>query len=268
MTAEHLDLEKLTLALIAISREIGDWMKSQRGIHEDMAEIKSENNLVTFVDKESERRFVSHLKTLVPAAGFVAEEGTGERNPAGLNWVIDPLDGTTNFVHGVPVWCTSVALCVEDVPVCGVIYDPNTQEMYSGYQGGGAFLNGQSMRVSSIDQLSASLLATGFPYDDFGRESAYIGLFRELMKASRGMRRLGSAALDMAWVAAGRFEGFYEYGLNPWDVAAGTIIIREAGGMVTGFHAGGDPVFGDDMNCTNGHIHAELSAIIHRHFQP
>ena len=267
MANQSLDLKQITHQLIEISREIGDWMKDQRGIHEEMAEVKSENNLVTFVDKESERRFVAALTSLVPEAGFVAEEGTGERNPSGLNWVIDPLDGTTNYVHGVPVWCTSVALCVADIPVCGVIYDPNTKEMYSAYHGGGARMNQEEIHVSTIQELSASLLATGFPYDDFGRESAYIGLFRELMKASRGMRRLGSAALDMAWVAMGRFEGFYEYGLNPWDVAAGTIIIREAGGMVTGFHEGGDPVFGDDLNCTNGRIHGELTQIIQRHFK-
>ncbi|MFM7731412.1 MAG: inositol monophosphatase family protein [Flavobacteriales bacterium] len=268
MQVHEIDLSSVTRSIVRMSREIGDWMKSQRGIHESMAEVKSENNLVTFVDKESERRFVAGLASLIPQAGFVAEEGTGERNPSGLNWVIDPLDGTTNYVHGVPVWCTSVALCVNDIPVCGVIYDPNSNEMFSAFQGGGAFLNDVPMRVSSIETLSAALLATGFPYDDWGREASYIGLFRQLMKASRGMRRLGSAALDMAWVAAGRFEGFYEYGLNPWDVAAGTVIIREAGGEVTGFHAGGDPVFGDDLNCTNGLIHDELSSIIQAHFLP
>jgi myo-inositol-1(or 4)-monophosphatase len=260
------ELANLTDAVIKLSKEIGGWMKQQTDVHESTAEIKTENNLVTYVDKESERRFVEGLSALLPVAGFVAEEGTGTKNGSSYNWVIDPLDGTTNFVHGVPVWCTSIGLCHGKDAVLGVIYDPNTEECYSAYQGGGAFLNGKQIVVSPINQLQQSLLATGFPYDDFGREEAYINLFRELMKGSRGMRRLGSAALDMAWTACGRFEGFYEYGLNPWDVAAGTIIVQEAGGMVSGFNQGNDPIFGDDMVCTNGHIHDALNAVISKHF--
>ncbi len=241
-------------------------MKEQKNIHEGNAELKTENNLVTFVDKESERRFVEVLLKLVPDAGFIAEEGTGTKNEYGLNWVIDPLDGTTNFVHGVPVWCTSVALCDGPTPVIGVIYDPSSNECYSAFEGGGAFLNDKKILVSKIDILQQSLLATGFPYDDFGRENAYISLFRELMKQSRGMRRLGSAALDMAWTACGRFEAFYEYGLNPWDVAAGTIIVREAGGVVSEFNGGLDPVFGMDLICSNGFIHKSLSEVVQKHF--
>jgi myo-inositol-1(or 4)-monophosphatase len=123
-----LSLEQLTPAVIQLSREIGTWMKEQNSVSEEMAEVKSENNLVTYVDKESERRFVEGLSALLPQAGFVAEEGTGERNMGGLNWVIDPLDGTTNFVHGMPVWCTSIGLCDGIEPILGVIYDPNTDE--------------------------------------------------------------------------------------------------------------------------------------------
>jgi myo-inositol-1(or 4)-monophosphatase len=260
------ELAQLTDAVVKLSKEIGTWMKQQTDVRESTAELKTENNLVTYVDKESERRFVDGLSALLPQAGFVAEEGTGSKNEGGYNWVIDPLDGTTNFVHGVPVWCTSIGLCYGKDAVLGVIYDPNTEECYSAYKDGGAYLNGQPIAVSSIQQLQQSLLATGFPYDDFGREEAYIHLFRELMKDSRGMRRLGSAALDMAWTACGRFEGFYEYGLNPWDVAAGTIIVEEAGGKVSGFNQGDDPIFGDDMVCTNGHIHTALNAIISKHF--
>jgi len=266
MNSTNLDLAHITHEVIAISKSIGQRMKEQTHIHEGNAEIKTENNLVTFVDKESERRFVEFLTALVPAAGFVAEEGTGTPNPGGLNWVIDPLDGTTNFVHKVPVWCTSVALCHDLTPIVGVIFDPSSDECFSAFAGGGAFLNEKKIAVSQIDVLQQSLLATGFPYDDFGRENAYISLFRELMKQSRGMRRLGSAALDMAWTACGRFEAFYEYGLNPWDVAAGTIITREAGGKVTEFNLGDNPVFGVDLTCSNGHIHDALSSVIQRHF--
>lgn len=242
-------------------------MSEQTEVHENSAEIKSANNLVTYVDKESERRLVEGLHRLLPEAGFVAEEGSGEKIEGGYNWVIDPLDGTTNFVHRVPVWCISIGLCYGKDPVAGVIHDPNSSETYSAWLGGGAWLNDKSIHVSSIEQLDASLLATGFPYDDFGREEYYIALFRALMRETRGMRRLGSAALDMAWTACGRFEGFYEYGLNPWDVAAGTIIIREAGGRVSEFNGGNDPVFGDDLICTNGKIHDALSQVIGRFFK-
>jgi myo-inositol-1(or 4)-monophosphatase len=262
----NINLPHLTTEVIVLSKSIGAWMKAQTNVHEEMAEVKSENNLVTYVDKESERRFVEGLRALLPEAGFVAEEGTGERNASGLNWVIDPLDGTTNFVHGMPVWCTSIGLCDGITPILGVIYDPNTDECFSAYQGGGAFLNGKPIRVSQVTSVQQSLLATGFPYDDFGREEAYIELFRKLIRGTRGLRRLGSAALDMAWTACGRVEGFYEYGLNPWDVAAGAIIVQEAGGIVTEFNGGNDFVFGEDLVCTNGHTHAEMLRIIQTYF--
>jgi myo-inositol-1(or 4)-monophosphatase len=260
------ELEKITQQVSLLSREIGIWMASQTEVHEGVAEIKTENNLVTYVDKESERRFVEGLKLILPEAGFVAEEGSGEKNENGLNWVIDPLDGTTNFVHGVKVWCTSIGLCQGNNPISGVIFDPNTNEMYSAWTGGGAWLNGHRLKTSGISDLQASLLATGFPYDDFGREEQYIKLFRDFMRNTRGMRRLGSAALDMAWTAAGRFEAFYEYGLNPWDVAAGTVIVREAGGRVTEFNGNNNPVFGNDMICSNGMIHQELIEVINKYF--
>lgn len=260
------ELADITAKLVQISKETGNWMKEQTHIHEGNAEIKTTNNLVTVVDKESERRFVEALRKLVPEAGFVAEEGTGEKSASGLNWVIDPLDGTTNFVHGVPVWCTSVALCAGTEPVSGVIYDPSSRECYAAYLHGGARMNDQPIAVSQIEKMEQSLLATGFPYDDFGREQQYIALFRELMRNTRGMRRLGSAALDMAWTAIGRFEGFYEYGLNPWDVAAGTIIVREAGGIVTQFNGGNDPIFGEDLICTNGKIHQQMMDVVGRFF--
>lgn len=261
------ELSQLTRKVVDLSKEIGKWMKEQTDVHESTAEIKTVNNLVTYVDKESERRFVEGLSLLLPEAGFVAEEGTGTKKENGYNWVIDPLDGTTNFVHGVPVWCTSIGLCYNKEAVLGVIYDPSKDECFSAYEGGGAYLNDHRIQVSPIRELQQSLLATGFPYDDFGREEAYIQLFRDLMHHTRGIRRLGSAALDMAWTACGRFEAFYEYGLNPWDVAAGTIIVQEAGGRVTGFNHGNAPIFGEDIVCSNGHIHGALNAVISKYFK-
>ena len=221
-----IDLLSLAHRAEQLIRETGSWMKTQR-VNAEEIEIKTTNNLVSFVDKESERRLVEGLKTLFPEAGFIAEEGTGERAEE-WNWVIDPLDGTTNFLHDVPIWCISVALCHKNKAVIGIIYDPNKEEMFVASKGNGSFLNGKRIQTSTRNILMDSLLVTGFPYDDFGREEQYIGLFRSLMKKTRGIRRLGSAALDLAWVACGRFEAFYEYGLNPWDVAAGVILVEEA----------------------------------------
>lgn len=246
-------------------RATGHWMKTQR-VNANEIEIKTPNNLVSFVDKESERRLVEGLKEIFPQAGFIAEEGTGEK-AAEWNWVIDPLDGTTNFLHDVPIWCISVALCQGSEAMIGIIFDPNKDEMFVASKGNGCFLNGKKIQVSERSHLSDSLLVTGFPYDDFGREEQYIGLFRSLMKKTRGIRRLGSAALDLAWVACGRFEAFYEYGLNPWDVAAGVILVKEAGGNVSGFHSG-DPIFEEDIIASNGHVHQELKSLTQVYFHP
>lgn len=262
----NIDLSELTGKVERLSRAIGTWMKEQTGVHEHLAEVKSENNLVTFVDKESERRFVEGLNALLPQAGFVAEEGTGTAIEGGLNWVIDPLDGTTNFVHGMPVWCTSVGLCAGNEAIAGVIFDPSSNECFTAWKNGGAYLNGRPIKVSATPTLQQSLFATGFPYDDFGREEAYMELFRDMMRSTRGLRRLGSAALDLAWTACGRVEGFYEYGLNPWDVAAGCVIVQEAGGKVNDFSGGDNFIFGEDLLCTNGKVHIEMLNKISRYF--
>ncbi|MFN8777068.1 MAG: inositol monophosphatase family protein [Flavobacteriales bacterium] len=255
------DLERIAREVDQLSIEIGGWMKQQSAA-DISTELKTFNNLVTYVDKESERRFVEGLHSILPAAGFVAEEGTGEPVPGGLNWIIDPLDGTTNFVHGLNIWCTSIGLARGSEPLVGVIYDPNANELFSGSRNRGARLNEKNIRVSQVNTLSKSLLATGFPYDDFGREEQYFLLLRALTHRTRGIRRLGSAALDMAWVACGRMEAFYEYGLNSWDVAAGTLLIREAGGMSTTFNGGDDPIFGEDLICSNGDVYEELLEVI------
>lgn len=259
------ELKELTKEVVLLSRTIGNWMKDQK-VNEAIAETKTNNNLVTYVDKESELRFVEGLRKLIPEAGFVAEEGTGEANVGGLNWVIDPLDGTTNFVHGVPIWCTSIGLVNCNQPLLGVIFDPSRNEMFEASKGNGSYLNENPIRVSNIMKLEESLMVTGFPYDDFGKEEQYMKLLKHMLHLTRGMRRLGSAALDLAWTACGRFEGFYEYGLNPWDVAAGTIIVQEAGGKVTEFHGGDNPIFGEDLSCTNGHIHEEFNRVLQSYF--
>jgi myo-inositol-1(or 4)-monophosphatase len=202
---------------------------------------------------------------LAPEAGFIAEEGTGERKE-GLNWIIDPLDGTTNFVHGLPCYCISIGLANGSDMLVGVVLEVTRNECFSAWKGGGAWLNGKAILVSQRRRLQESLLATGFPYDDFDKEAAYMELLRALMHNSRGIRRLGSAAADLAYVACGRFEAFYEYGLNPWDVAGGALLVREAGGTVTDFGNGDDWLFGEELLASNGHIHGELIGPIGKFF--
>lgn len=261
------NLKQLTEQVALLSREIAAFIEGEsHKFTEASVESKSLNNLVSYVDKVAERRFVDGLKDLLPEAGFIAEEGTGEQ-VEGLNWVIDPLDGTTNFVHGVPCYCTSVALIEDGEIQLGVVLEVNRDECFSAWRGGGATLNGAPINVSDRNHLQDSLLATGFPYDDFGFESEYMDLLRELMHRTRGIRRLGSAAADLAYVACGRFEAFYEYGLNSWDVAAGVILVREAGGKVSGFKPSKDPVFDEEIVASNSAIHAELLEVIERNWQ-
>jgi myo-inositol-1(or 4)-monophosphatase len=261
-----MDLKQLTEDVAALCGQVAEFIRTERAhFTEASVESKSLNNLVSYVDKTAETRLAAGLGRLLPQAGFIAEEGTGERG-TGLNWIIDPLDGTTNFVHGIPCYCISIGLADTDSMMLGVVLEVTRHECFTAWKGGGAYLNGKPIRVSQRARLQDSLLATGFPYDDFGREAQYMELLRALMHNSRGIRRLGSAAADLAYVACGRFEAFYEYGLNPWDVAAGALLVQEAGGSVTDFTDGGDWLFGEEIVASNGHIHPELIGPIGRFF--
>jgi myo-inositol-1(or 4)-monophosphatase len=258
-----MELKQLCEEVIEISREVAHWISQQR-VTAGEIESKSLNSLVSFVDKGAERMFVERLSALLPEAGFIAEEGTGKPSDGGFNWIIDPLDGTTNYLHGVPIWCTSVALLHNDTLQLGVICDVNLGEVFSAYHGGGARLNGRAMACSTTPALADALLGTGFPYHDFNRQAAYLSLLGEFTQKTRGIRRPGSAALDLAYVACGRFDGFYEYALQPWDVAAGILIVRESGGRVSGFDGLSDPLFGNDLLATNGVLHDPMSETIRR----
>jgi len=245
--------------------EVGKWMLEQR-VSPEAIETKSLNNFVSFVDKTAEEKLVNILHDLAPKAGFIAEEGTGTPNKNGCNWIIDPLDGTTNFLHGIPVFCISIALEINHELVLGVIHDPNRNETYSAVKKGGSKCNGHPISVSKTLQLEDALLATGFPYDDFGKQEEYLKLLGEITKRTRGVRRLGSAALDLAYVACGRCDLFYEYALNPWDVAAGILLVREAGGSVSNFAGEDDALFGDHILASNTHTHPEMLEAIQRYF--
>lgn len=247
-------------AVVEISRSVGRFLKSeQKKIASADIEMKGQsNNLVSRADKEAEKRFVTFLANLYPDSGFIAEEGTSEKKGDEFNWIIDPLDGTTNYLYGIPCYCTSVALLKNGELVLGVIYDPELDACFTAEKGKGAFLNGKKITVSGQENIGHALLATGFPYDNAGRQRAYLDILAEVNSQTRGIRRLGSAALDMAYVACGRFDAFYEYGLQPWDVAAGAIIVAEAGGVVSDFKGGDAFLFGKTLVCSNKSLHTDV----------
>jgi myo-inositol-1(or 4)-monophosphatase len=262
-----MDYSKLTSEVIDLTKKTGVFLKSMVGkLNAGMIETKGQMDFVTEVDKKSEQLLLDGLSKILPGSGFIAEEGTYTHRGERYNWIVDPLDGTTNFIHGVSPFSISIALMENDELVMGVIFDPLLNECFSAWKNGPAQLNGKTIQVSSRTSLSQSLIATGFPYTDFSMIDAYMGSFRELMSCTHGIRRLGSAAMDLAYVACGRYDAFWEYHLKPWDVAAGTIIINQAGGQVCDFKGGSDFLFGSTYIATNGLIQNEFLSIIKKYF--
>jgi myo-inositol-1(or 4)-monophosphatase len=207
---------------------------------------KQENDFVSEVDQKAEQAIIDVLLAAYPNHAILAEE-SGETGDSEFQWIIDPLDGTTNFLHGFPQYAISIALRVKGQLDQAVVYDPTRNELFTASKGAGAFLNDRRIRVSKQIKLADSLIGTGFPYRDFTHLDAYTGMFRDLVQKTSGLRRPGSAALDLAWVAAGRSDGFFEIGLNPWDIAAGCLLIKEAGGLVSDFT-------GEDGYLKSGHV--------------
>lgn len=224
-------------------------------------ESKGEHNFVTQVDTQAEEILVRGLSLLIPGAGFITEEGTSTRKGDRFNWIIDPIDGTTNFIHGAFPFAISVGLAEGDEVVCGIIYEFGHDETFYAWKDGGAWLDGKSIRVSQTGTVSQSLIATGFPYTDFRYLDNFMESIRFFMKHSRGLRRLGSAAVDIAYVACGRYDAFYEYGLSPWDIAAGILLVKEAGGRSSDFEGHPDPLYREDIICSNGRIQDEFQNV-------
>jgi myo-inositol-1(or 4)-monophosphatase len=222
--------------------------------------LKGDKDLVTEVDRESERLVVSHILGNFPEHNIIAEEGEYVQGSSPFRWIIDPLDGTTNFAHGFPWFCVSIGLESAGELVTGVIYNPMHDELFTATRGGGAFLNGSRLHVSCRSPLCNTLLGTGFPYDCASDPANNFGNFISFQKAARGIRRAGAAALDLAYVAAGRLDGFWELKLKPWDVAAGVLLVREAGGTVTTFDGSAYDIFNGRIVASNGLIHNEMTA--------
>ncbi len=249
------DLKQLCQDVCELSIVTGDMILSGRdAIRRGEIEVKGHNDFVTSVDKASEKLIVEKLEKLLPEAGFIAEEQTSTKKGITYNWVIDPLDGTTNFIHGLPTFCVSIALLKDRKPVLGVVYEINQHECFHSWENAPAYLNDAEIRVSERERLADSLILTGFPYTDFSKMDEYMKFFMHLMRNTHGLRRPGSAAADLAYVAAGRAEAFYEYGLKPWDVAAGTFLIQQAGGKVTDFRGGDNFIFGEELVSGNSKI--------------
>lgn len=264
-----MNLEKITGQVANLAREVGKMIREEVDkLEERDVEYKGVHNLVTYVDKKAEEILIAELKKIVPEAGFIAEED--EQLPKGerYNWIVDPLDGTTNFIHKIPLYSISLALNDGEETILGVVYEINLKECFYAWKGSPAFLNGKKIHVTNTGILDKSLIATGFPYYDYSLLDPYLALFKDLMQSSRGVRRLGSAAVDLAYVAAGRFELFYEYGLNPWDVAAGALIVKQAGGRITRFNGDGNFIFGKEIVASNAFVHNEFIQKLSFYFFP
>jgi myo-inositol-1(or 4)-monophosphatase len=262
------ELARISREVQLLSIRIGKFIADERTkIQISDIEEKSFNNLVSYVDKTAEELFVKELSLIFPEAGFIAEENSTLERKQAYNWVIDPLDGTTNYLHGIPCYATSVALVHLENPLLGVIYEINQKECFYAWENGGAWMNGKPIQVSNCTVLKKAVVGTGFPYYTYDLQQSYLNLFGDLQKETRSMRRIGSAATDIAYVACGRFDAFFEYGLHAWDVAAGIILLQEAGGISSDFEGKKNELFGKRFVCGNPQIHAQLLEKIQTHFK-
>lgn len=241
----------------------GDLLRGEFRRHRTIAYKGGRGNLVTDMDRRAEDAVVRILRRAFPSHGIVGEEGGGRLKDAEYRWHVDPIDGTTNYAHGLAAYTVSIGLERRGTPVAGVVYDPSRDELFHAARGGGAWCGKRRLRVSRTTRLGESLLATGFPYSPAGR-LRNLRYFDRLLPVTRAIRRLGSASLDLCYTASGIFDGFWEFGLKSWDVAAGVLIVEEAGGKVTDFSGGPAPLDGEEFLATNGKIHRAMVRVLNR----
>lgn len=257
------ELEKICLETCNIVRHAGAFIKDQIGkVKKNQVHSKDLNSLVSYVDQETEKKLVAQLSRLLPEAGFLTEEETVQQESKKHRWIIDPLDGTTNFLHQIPFFSISVALEINEELVMGIVYEVNRDECFYAWKNGGSWLNKSPIRVKEDLAFAESIIATGFPYYDFTNTDAYLAVLKECITQTRGLRRFGSAALDLAYTACGRFDAFYEITLNAWDVAAGIVLVKEAGGLVSDFKGGDDFLYGQEIVAGQPIIHKRLLEIL------
>jgi myo-inositol-1(or 4)-monophosphatase len=262
MTHED-DLEVALAAAAAGAKELTARYRSE-GVRGNATSKGLRRDLVTDADRASEAAILEVIRRARPSDAVIAEETAAKAAPGGRTWIVDPLDGTVNFAHGIPLFSVSVGLVVDGAPAVGVVQAPAMGELYAGAVGRGATLGGAPIRVSGTQTLADAILATGFAYDLENLADQNLDNLAAVAKKARGIRRLGSAALDLAWVAAGRLDGFWELHLSPWDVAAGAALVRAAGGRVTDMTGGDDWLFGRHIAATCGPYHDELLATLLR----
>lgn len=263
-----INFQNITKEVTLLTQQVAQYIADQAiTFSSEKIEHKGLNDLVSYVDKTAEMQLVKGLQAILPEAAFITEENTIDKQDNDLQWIVDPLDGTTNFMHGLPCYSISIALMHNNELVVGVVHEVNRNECFYAWKDGGAFLNGNPISVSAKLNLEDSLIATGFPYTIFEEIDDYLTLLKELMKCTHGLRRLGSAAVDLAYVAAGRFDAYFEYNLNAWDVAAGCLLVKESGGQVTDFKGGEDFVFGRRVVASNKSTHMALLSVIQSNFK-
>lgn len=254
-----MDLAHICEQACHVTQEVAQFLKNELGkVDIGQIEHKERNHLVSYVDKKAEKMLIEGLKPLIAAAAFLAEEATVAYEPKEWQWIIDPLDGTTNFLHQLPFFSISVALQYQEKTVVGIVHEVNNKETFYAWKDGGAWLNNKPIQVSQTDTLEHSLLATGFPYYDFEYLEQYMQMLQPLILNTRGIRRMGSAALDLAYVACGRFDGYFEHSLSPWDVAAGAFLVQEAGGRVGDFGGEDNYLHGREIVAGNTAIYDYL----------
>jgi myo-inositol-1(or 4)-monophosphatase len=257
------DYSDLCKQVTEIAKRAGDFIRNEKGkITPDKIETKSLHSYVTYVDKKAEHLIVEALKKILPNAGFITEEETETGLSEVYNWIIDPLDGTTNFIHALEPFSVSIALRKKNETIIGVVYEIGKDECFYAWKDSPAYLNGKIIFTSHTQNLSDALVATGFPYYDYLQIKNILESLEYLMRYTSGIRRFGSAATDLVYVACGRFDAFYEYSLNAWDVAAGAFIVERAGGKVSDFNIGNNYLFGKEMVAANPFIFENFSKII------
>jgi myo-inositol-1(or 4)-monophosphatase len=257
----------LDVAVEAV-QEAGRFLKESVGRVRSVETKKGEvRNLVSEIDRGAEEKIIAIIHGHFPGHAILAEESGEGPTRSDVRWIIDPLDGTTNFLHGVPIFSTTVGVEQQGALIAGATYDPNLNELFVVERGSGAFCNGTRLRVTATDSLINSLVVTGFPYNIAENPDHAADHFVNFLYEARGVRRLGSAALDLAWVAAGRFDGFWEVSLNPWDMAAGSLLVQEAGGATSDFTGAPTTIYRRQILATNGRIHREAVAVLQKAYR-
>ena len=263
---EFTKLNSILPLVISTAKKAGDFIRTERKtFSSDKIEIKGLNDLVSYVDKKSEEIIVTDLQQVLPQACFIVEENTRSEKKE-YNWIVDPLDGTTNFIHGITCYAVSIALEHKGEIILGVVYEVSRDECFYAVSGGGAFLNEESIKVTTNQSLKDCLIATGFPIYNFERINPYLKTLEHLMRNTHGIRRIGAAAADLCYLACGRVDAFFEYNLNSWDVAAGALIVKEAGGKISDFKKGNDWLFAKELIAANSKVFDQFSSEIISNF--